>query len=208
MSDLFNDDSDRNIIFGSTTDPQLVGFSSKITDPSFLLYQKKTEKWALLFSFIIAVAALVGFPLYGSKTGKLDFPQSLYIGLALAFMFVVIVLLQMIKRRADKTWDGVVIDKKAYKKRDYDDNGSSNCKTEYVLKVKKNSGRVKTHKWCDVPGLYDYYKIGDKVRHHKGFLYYEKYDKSEDSQILCSACLTMNDIDGDCCKQCKCPLLK
>ncbi|NLA72761.1 MAG: hypothetical protein GX848_02895 [Clostridiales bacterium] len=208
MSDIFNDDSDRNIIFGSTTDPQLVGFSSKITDPSFLLYQKKTEKWALLFSFVIAAAALIGFPLYGSKTGKLDFPQSLYIGLVLALVFIVILILQTIKRRIDKTWDGVVIDKKAYTKRDYDDNGSGSIKTEYMLKVKKESGRIKTHKWHDNPALYDYYNIGDKVRHHKGFQYYEKHDKSDDAQILCSACLTINDIDGDSCKHCKCPLLK
>lgn len=208
MSDIFNDDSDRNIIFGSTTDPQLVGFSSKITDPSFLLYQKKTEKWALLFTFIFAVAALIGFPIYGNKTGRLDFPQSLYIGLVLAFVFVVIILLQTIKRKFDKTWDGVVVDKKSYVKKEYDEDSATNAKVEYVLKVKKESGKIKTHKWYDMPELYDYYNIGDKVRHHKGFLYYEKYDKSEDSGIVCTACPTINDINDDTCKTCKCPLLK
>lgn len=208
MSDVTNSDSDRNIIFGDTADSGLVGFSPKITDPSFIIYQKKSEKWSLLFAFIVAAVALIGAPIYGSKTGKLSWPQSLYTGLALALMFIVIVLLQTMKRRFDKTWDGEVVDKKFYKKREYNDNGSNSIKTTYVVKIRSNSGKTKTHKWHNMPGLYNYYNIGDKVRHHKGFLFYEKYDKSNDSQIICAACLTVNDLSGDTCKKCKCPLLK
>ncbi len=70
------------------------------------------------------------------------------------------------------------------------------------------AGGVKKHRWYDTPGPYSYYHIGDRVRHHKGFFFYEKYDKSKDSHIMCAACMTFNDIGLDTCTRCKCPLLK
>ena len=55
---------------------------------------------------------------------------------------------------------------------------------------------------------YNYYKIGDKVRHHGGINTFEKYDKTGDTIIFCNACATLCDIDDDVCFRCKCPLLK
>ncbi len=56
--------------------------------------------------------------------------------------------------------------------------------------------------------LYNYYRIGDRVRHHAGLNSYEKYDKTRDSIIFCAACATLCDIGDDVCYRCKCPLLK
>lgn len=185
------------------------GFSSRISDPSFNRYRKHSKSWSIIFAFILAVIATIAFPIYGKATGELEMPYSLFYGLGIGGMFIVIALMQILKAGLDTTWDGVVIDKKTYKRVQHDkDSGSTIHYIEYVFKVKRENGKVYKHRTHDQPGLYNYYNIGDRVRHHKGFYYYEKYDKSGDSQILCAACLTMNDIHDDNCRRCKCPLLK
>lgn len=187
---------------------QLVGFSSKIHDPSFAKYQLNSIRWAFLFTSILAIIAIIGFPIYGIKTGEIDWPNSLFYGIGIGGMFIVIAGLQTLKRKLDKTWDGVVIDKQSYRKRERSKNGHIVTRMEYVIKIKKNTGGVKKHKWVDTPGLFNYYNVGDQVRHHKGFFYYEKYDKSTDLQIICIACNSFNDITQKICNRCKCPLLK
>lgn len=189
--------------------PALVGFSAKINDPAFAEYKKKAGIWSILFALILAVIALVGFPIYGKISGEIDWPGSLLYGLGIGGMFVVIALFQVMKRALDKTWDGAVEDKKTYQRRERTNGkGRARIHTYYVVKVRKDSGGVKKHKWRDIPGFYSYYNIGDRVRHHKGFYYYEKYDKSQDPQIMCAACMSFVDKEQEVCPRCKCPLLK
>jgi hypothetical protein len=187
-----------------------VGFSPKINDPAFSKYKAKFGLWSIIFSCILAIIAIIGFPIYGQYSGELEFPKSLFYGMGIGGMFILIALLQLAKRGLDKTWDGTVIDKKSYRRRvnDSNDSNSSHYETVYEIKIKKDSGGTKKHKTVNLPGLYDYYNVGDLVRHHKGFQYYEKFDKSRDSQILCAACLSFNNIQDEACRRCKCPLLK
>lgn len=187
---------------------QLIGFSDKISDPSFAAYQKKSVAWSFIFAGILAVIAVVAFPIYGEKSGELDWPQSLYYGMGIGGMFVVIALLQTIKRGMDKTWDGVVEYKDSYRLKERSRDGHTNYTMVYILKIRKDSGGIKKHKWRNIPGPYSYYNVGDIVRHHKGFYYYEKFDKSKDEQIMCAACMSFQDINKDICPRCKCPLLK
>lgn len=185
-----------------------IGFSPKINDPAFNKYKKKSVTWSFLFAGILAIIAIIAFPIYGNKSGDIDWPESLYYGMGIGGMFLVIAMLQTIKRSADKTWDGVVFYKNSYSQRESDDDGHSEYHRIYEMKIRKDSGATKTHKWKDTQGLYGYYDVGDRIRHHKGFSYYEKYDKSRDSQIMCIACMSFQDINQEVCKRCKCPLLK
>ena len=190
-------------------DASLVGFSLKINDPSFDKYKKESKSWSYIFSFILAIIAIIAFPIYGKVSGDIDWPYSLYYGFGIGGMFVLIAFFQRFKRNRDETWDGVVIDKQTCKKRDFDkSNDTHRDYIEYVFIVKRDNGKKYKHKSKDQPGLYHYYNIGDKVRHHKGFMFYEKYDKSKDKQIMCAACMSFNDIQEDFCVRCKRPLLK
>ena len=186
----------------------LVGFSSKISDPAFASYKKKSVTWAFLFAGILAVIAMVGFPIYGNLSGEIDWLGSLFYGLGIGGMFFMIALLQTMRKGFDKTWDGVVEYKDSYTLKERNRNGQTHYHKIYIIKIKKSSGRTKKHKWRDIPGVFDYYNVGDKVRHHKGFSYYEKYDKSNDTQIMCTACMSFQDKEKDICPRCKCPLLK
>ncbi len=186
----------------------LIGFSSKINDPSFEKYRKQSKSWSYLFSFILAAVAIVAFPIYSRMSGELEMPYSLYYGIGIGGMFILIAFFQSFRRNHDSTWDGVVIDKKCTRKKDVNDVGTRRSYLEYKLVIQRNNGKKYRHKWRNQPGLYNYYNIGDKVRHHKGFMYYEKYDKSGDGQIMCAACMAFNSIDEDFCVRCKRPLLK
>lgn len=50
--------------------------------------------------------------------------------------------------------------------------------------------------------MYDYFKVGDRVRYHPAFATYEKFDKSRDSIIYCNVCSMMNPISNDRCERC------
>lgn len=184
-----------------------VGFSSRINHPAFATYLKHSSQWSVIFACILAVIALIGFPIYGNASGDIAFPASLLYGFGIGCLFIFIALGQILRKNKDKTYDGTVISKNIYRSAE-NNGGHIEHHTNYVIKVQNNKGKVKTHKWQDSPGLYSYYNQGDIVRHHKGFSYYEKYDKSQDAQILCAACLQLCDKRLDACPRCKCPLLK
>ena len=188
-----------------------VGFSEKINDPAYDKYRKSSRKWSYIFSLILAAIAVIAFPVYGSVSGDIDFPYSLFYGLGIGGMFIVIAVLQDMKKRKDTTWEGKVIDKKIYDKTEVQRAGNRNRTIHYnlyVLKIMRDNGKIYTQKYRDNPTIFNYYEIGDRVKHHKGFNIYEKYDKSKDSEIICIACGTFNDVHDDFCKRCKVPLLK
>ncbi|MEJ5230254.1 MAG: hypothetical protein WHT65_09655 [Pseudothermotoga sp.] len=189
----------------------MVGFSEKINDPAYEKYKKASAKWAYLFSLILAAIAIIAFPIYAQSTKEITLPQGFLYGLVIGGMFVLIAFFQNLKRKKDTTWDGVVLDKKDERRVENVRSGNRIRQRDYMLytlKVMRDDGKTFTHKWRDNSSIYDYYQVGERVRHHKGFPYYEKFDKSKDSKILCIACLTFNDIHDDFCKRCKVPLLK
>ncbi len=167
---------------------ELVGFSQRIQDPAFDAFRKKEKAGSLLFAGILFVVAGTGFPLYGKISGEVAWPLSLIYGLGIGGMFVVIALMQTARRGRDSTWDGTVVDKKAVKKQRNDsaDHGISYY-SQYIVTIRKDNGQTRKHRINDQPGLFNYLRIGERVRHHKGFQVYEKYDKSHDAEIMCIA---------------------
>ena len=190
------------------------GFSTRIHDPAFAKYLKNSNRWSGMFSGILAIAAVVGFYIYGETSSEMSNPQALYIGFGIGGMFIFVALIQMIGRKTSKTWDGTVIDKTIKKKRRRKSTGSEESDydwvdyVEYKVIIKSEEGKKHEITAEDDDTLYNYYKVGDRVRHHGGLNSYEKYDKSNDSIIFCAACATLNQIEDDKCHRCKCPLLK
>ena len=80
--------------------------------------------------------------------------------------------------------------------------------TEYAVIFSDERGKMHRLTAEDDDTQYNYFQVGDHVRHHAGLNSYEKYDKTKDSIIFCSACATLCDINDDYCFRCKCPLLK
>ena len=199
--------------FGAEVSRGPIGYSSRINDPAFAKYLKNTNRWAVLFSLILAIAALLGFYIYGETSSEMDNPQALIIGSAIAALFLLIALFQVLGRKRSKTWDGVVVDKTVKEKKRRQSTGNDDYTidyyTEYAVIVKED-GKNKKHRIVseDDATLSRYFQIGDRVRHHAGLNSYEKYDKSADTVIFCNACATRCDINDEYCFRCKCPLLK
>ncbi|HCF70082.1 MAG TPA: hypothetical protein DER33_00560 [Syntrophomonas sp.] len=141
----------------------------------------------------------------------IDNPEALLIGLGIGGMFLAIALFQSIGRRST-TWDGVVVDKQIEEKRRKRHSGDNDYYWEqytlFTVIIKRDDGKIYTKSAEDDDTVFNYYQIGDKVRHHGGLNSIEKYDKSGDDIIFCNACASLNDIKDDYCFRCKCPLLK
>jgi hypothetical protein len=195
-----------------TTNNQLIGYSKKINDPAFSKYLQSTSKWSMYFSFGLALIVTIGFFYYGATSREMDNPEALFIGLGIGGMFILIATIQNMKRKKSKTWDGTVIDKTIEKKKRKTTTDNENYRFKvydlYTVTIKSNHGKKYTITAQDDDTLYNYYRIGDKVRRHAGLNTYEKYDKSKDTIIFCNACSTLNKIEDDYCFRCKCPLLK
>lgn len=184
--------------------PGLVGFSAKINDPAFSRYVRHANLWSAIFSGMLAVAAVIGFTIAGEVGTDMENPESMFIGLGIGGMFLSIALLQILGRKRSRTWDGTVVDKSVKEKVKKDGTDY----VEYAFVVREDCGREHNHTAEDDDTYYNYFQIGDRVRHHAGLNSFEKYDKSQDSVIFCNACGDIWDIEEDTCPRCKCPLLK
>jgi len=187
----------------------LLRFSQKINDPAFARYVKDANRYSGYFSLGLAIVAVLGFFINGEVSDNMENPESLFIGLGIGSMFVLIALFQIVGRNKSTTWDGTISDKKTENKRrrsKYDESWINY--TKYTVEIRGDNGKIHTTSAEDDDTKYNYYKIGDRVRHHKGLNTYEKEDKSGDAIIFCNACASLNDINEDKCVRCNCPLLK
>lgn len=189
-----------------------IGYSDRINDPTFAKYVKNSNRWAGIFTAIITVAAVVGFYIAGEMgVDDMSNPEALYIGFGIGGMFLLIGLSQIIGRKRSKTWDGEVVDKTQKRKKERVTSGNEDYwrdYTEYIVQIRSENGKRHAIRVRDDDTVYNYYKVGDKVRHHAGLNSYEKYDKSNDDIVFCAACATLCGIEEDVCFRCQCPLLK
>lgn len=187
----------------------LLGYSQKINHPAMAKYIKNANSWSVIFALILAVASVSGFFIYGETSDEMENPESLYIGLTIGSMFLLIAFFQIIGRNKSATWDGSVVDKKITQKRRHDKYQNRWIDyVEYTVCIQADNGKMHYTSADDDDTKYNYYKIGDRVRHHKGLNTYEKQNKSGDSIIFCNACASLNDINEEYCFRCHCPLLK
>ncbi|HUX96137.1 MAG TPA: hypothetical protein VMV47_10425 [Bacteroidales bacterium] len=171
------------------------GYSLKIDDPAMARYIRDTKRWSAIFSLILAVVAVAGFFIYGETSSEMDNPESLYIGIGIGSMFILIALFQISGRNRSITWDGIVVDKVEKSKSRYDKYQSRwEEYLEFTVSIQADNGKMHYIGAEDDDTLYNYYQIGNRVRHHKGLNSYEKQDKSGDTIIFCNACASLNDI--------------
>jgi len=186
-----------------------IGYSQKINDPAFARYVKDTNRYSGYFSLGLAIVAVLGFFINGEVSDNMENPESLYIGLGIGSMFVLIALFQIVGRNNSTTWDGTISDKKIENKRrrsKYDESWINY--TRYTVDIRDDKGKIHSANAVDDDTKYNYYQVGDRVRHHQGLNTFEKENKSGDTIIFCNACASMNDINNDNCVRCNCPLLK
>lgn len=186
------------------------GFSNRINDPAFARYIKNSHRWSAIFTTILALVTVIGFYISGERgTDGMENPQALYIGLGVGGMFLLIAFFSILSRASTKTWDGTVVNKTIRKKTTRQRYGEGyEDYLEYTVTILSDTGKKHMITAKNDDTKYNYYQIGDRLRHHAGLRSYEKYDKTGDTIIFCNACSTLCNINDDYCFRCKCPLLK
>lgn len=157
--------------------------------------------YVIILSVAVIVTLLVGIFRYQDPKNTLIF-AAIVIAVGALFYYIL-----KVKKQPDETYDGVIkhIDKneETYKK-------SGRYLVSYVA-ITRDDGKILVYNNI-ISSIHNdyttYYKIGDRVRHHKGYLLPEKYDKSGDDKIVCLACGHLVDKKEKYCSKCQKILLK
>jgi len=195
-----------------------MAYSSVKDSPAFrrgmvLIWLKRLLRFALTEGIICAIA-------FGSR--YFSFKAALAIALVSG---VLLIWATGLYRLIDFGWEGEVVDKlgcytehktlKMMLDRGHqpprDKDGKTQPYVKSILKVKRlKDGRIITHTYVEneISPKVDYYRLGDRVRHHARLPLYEKEDKSHDRWIFCPGCETIQFKEDDRCKKCRLPLLK
>jgi len=186
----------------------LIGWSEKCNDPQVLRSSRKQRKAAWIFCFVLMIAFIVGFGIFGTVSDELELPTALLIGAGLALMMLIITVVRS-KGQEKSVWEGTVSNKTEKKKLDQRfERNTPHYYTEYTVHFTGVNGDKRKLVSIENRAMYDYFRIGERVRFHPRFDTYEKYDKSLDSYIYCNVCSKKNDISEDVCHFCKNPLFK
>lgn len=187
------------------------GFSDQINHPSFREAMKKTERGTGVFAVLLILAPIVVALVLSVKDENFAY---LGVGGAVSVFFLIINLISAVRKKAEKQWDGTVIDKQTRTvcEKNLEDR-DGRYYTEYTIVFQDARGRTKKHTEGtpknDAHPFYDYLKAGDRVRYHPEFNgFYEKYDKAGDTHIYCPVCGRWIAIEQDVCDNCGTVLLK
>jgi len=180
----------------------------------FVLQNTKVRKGKNIIIWCTGLAVLVPGALHAF--GQLDFDsEGLIVTLVVATMFILIGLIAAINTlKHDKSWEGVVEGKRIERRKNKvkNKNGSISIKLydDYIVTFRLSNGIVKEITHTNNSRYYEYLNVGDCIRNHQSnkIKYIEKYDKSQDEIIYCAACAYVNDLRGNFCQACGCPLVK
>lgn len=183
------------------------GFSRIIDSEPVRKALDKQRKTVFLTSVILSVLPLIGFLIYGAVSDKMDIGNAVLTGLAVSAIFALTSIIVTVKKRLEKTFVGVVADKKHIHHISSSSRRGGRSRNEWKLIIDCEDGRRRRKKVAH--STYDYLEVGDKVRYLPQFPHpFEKYDKSRDAAIPCLFCGVMNPAGNDACKVCKNPLIK
>jgi len=193
---------------------QLVGFSQKINDPVFEKLRKKNFRRSMKHGCIFFPILLLLFQIIPFFSDDFSRPRALLIGCIVGGFGLVWTLLAGMFRAAAKNWDGEVVDKKIIEDRSEDRNGHVSHDYYHTLYFRlANGGKKKMRQRFSTgdPRNWDmmvYLNVGDKVRYHGKLDYFEKYDKSRDTEVPCANCKKYIDLRLDHCPACQVPVVK
>ena len=201
-----------------TPPPQMVsriGFSNAINDPRFASKKRTQGCASFIFSLIVIPMPLIGFAIYGYYfQDKMPMKEVLLTGAGVSGIFLLFYVIFWLKKLLSSDWEGVVT-ALTEEEHLYHRNNANRTYTSrneyyymYVVRIQTTSGKIKKiENRSQNSFYYNYFKVGDRVKYHHDIDYYEKYDKTYDTHILCPFCAKVNPITDDVCK-CGAPIMK
>ncbi len=193
---------------------QRVGFSNAVNDPRFASKKRTQGCAAFIFSLIIIPMPFIGFVAYSYFGHEMAMTEALKIGGCVSGIFLLFYIIFGLKKLLSSDWEGVVV-ALTEEEHLYHRNNANRTYTDrneyyylYVVKIQTASGKIKKIENKSPNSFYyKYFNVGDKVKYHHDIDYYEKYDKTYDTHLLCPFCARVNPIADDVCK-CGAPIMK
>lgn len=188
-----------------------IGYSARISDPAYARKAPQKEKGSLKY-LLFVVPLLVFVALWqGQVIGTWLFAALV----ALSVVFMLPPILKERREAEDRTFDGTITSVERREPVSSADIRKINQETRdrmifHTIRIKDEQDKQHTFEQMGglATDLRTYYQPGGRVRHHKGFMLPEKYDKSQDEEIICIICGRMNAMDSRKCSECGAPLLK
>ena len=182
-------------------------YSQRINSTEVLAYKNKSKRFAKIFFFVFAVGLLAFLLIYSTATKAMNIPTALLIYGVVMTVMILLSLFQV--KQQNKTWDGVIIDKKIVETINRQDDGDSYYEETVrkpTLFINKLRGKTITLYLPNME-LFNYFAVGEQVRKHKGFPYPEKLVKQYNI-VHCINCGKLFNIQIDKCPGCKMPTIK
>lgn len=190
------------------------GFADLLQYPELTQFLKKSRKIGKFAVIIMSVAPFTGFMLYASITGDMDINEAIMVGTIVSAIFMFFSISFAIKEKSRQgTWTGSIIDLKREKiyEKVTQFNEVRNVRVQHNIMTICREDRSKpvVRDFGGSEDIFNYYKVGDRVRHIAGAFHLEKYDKTGDEEVICVMCGGLYDIEQDAkCILCRLPLLK
>lgn len=191
-----------------------IGFANLKDYPELTRHLKKSKKIGKVAAIIMSVAPFVGFVLYSGITGDMEMEEALMVGAGVSAIFMIFSISFALKEKSRQvSWEGTVIDKKIEKRREkvteYDETRMVMVEHRIMTIRRDNGGKLEKADFGGNEPLFNYYKVGDRLRHIPGAFHFDKYDKTGDDEVICVMCGGLYDREQDTrCQLCRLPLLK
>jgi len=193
-----------------------IGFSQKINDPVFEDLQRARFRKSIRHGLIFLPVLILLFQIVPFFAADFTRQRAFIVSCVVGGFGMIWILAAGAARVMAKSWDGEVTDKRITERRNRNDDAASGYDIDYYHTIsfrlasgkKKKMRRKLTTNELNAWDMMIYLNIGDRVRYHGKLDYYEKYDKSRDTEVPCANCRKYVDIRLECCPVCQVPVIK
>jgi hypothetical protein len=185
-----------------------IGYSKVVTTPEFIAKLRQHNLKLLLKGLLLTFSPLIVLLLYSYFDPEITTSEAIKLGLGIAVIISFFLSFIVFKRLFGKSWEGMVMSKKFESRVRSKGKGRTETYVVYVLTLITDTGKTKFIEEFYHSGFYyNHFNVEDRVKYHPSFDYYEKFDKTNDIELLCPFCSNVVSIKKTHCS-CGTPLIK
>ncbi len=185
-----------------------IGYSKVVSSPEFIAKLREHNFYNLLKGLLFIVGPMAILFIYSFLTKRITSNEAIMFGLVIGAIISFFLSIIFLKRTFGKPWEGMVMSKRFETRIRQKGRYHSETYVAYVLTLTTDTGKNKDIEELDHSGYYyEHFNIEDRVKYHPSFDYYEKFDKTNDSEVLCPFCLKVVSIERNKCS-CGTPVIK
>ena len=185
-----------------------IGYSKVVTTPEFIAKLRQHNLKSLLKGLLLTFSPLIILLIMSLFSRDITHKDALNFGLGIAVVIAFFLSIIILKRAFGKSWEGMVMARRVESRVRRKNRGRDETYVVYVLTLITDTGETKFIEEFYHSGFYyNHFNVEDRVKYHPSFDYYEKFDKTNDIELLCPFCSNVVSIKKTHCS-CGTPLIK